>query len=88
MLSVMCTWSCIAHVASAEGIICVEKIADHDPEPLDYGNIPGCTYCSPEVASVGITEAAAKEQGLDIKIGKFLFQHQVKQVLQVLRMDL
>ena len=63
----------LAHVASAEGIICVEKLAGHDPEVLDYGNIPGCTYCSPEVASVGITEAAAKEQGLDIKIGKFPF---------------
>jgi dihydrolipoamide dehydrogenase len=63
----------LAHVASAEGIICVEKIAGHHPEPLDYGNIPGCTYCSPEVASVGITEKAAKEQGLDIKVGKFPF---------------
>ncbi len=63
----------LAHVASAEGIICVEKIAGHSPEALDYGNIPGCTYCNPEVASVGITEKAAKEQGLDIKIGKFPF---------------
>lgn len=63
----------LAHVASAEGIICVEKIAGHHPEPLDYGNIPGCTYCSPEVASVGITEKAAKEKGLDVKIGKFPF---------------
>lgn len=63
----------LAHVASAEGIICVEKIADHHPEPLDYGNIPGCTYCSPEVASVGMTEKAAKEAGLDIKVGKFPF---------------
>jgi dihydrolipoamide dehydrogenase len=63
----------LAHVASAEGIICVEKIAGHHPEPLDYGNIPGCTYCSPEVASVGITEKMAKEKGLDIKIGKFPF---------------
>jgi dihydrolipoamide dehydrogenase len=63
----------LAHVASAEGIICVEKIAGHHPEPLDYGNIPGCTYCSPEVASVGLTEKAAKEKGLDIKIGKFPF---------------
>lgn len=63
----------LAHVASAEGIICVEKIAGHHPEPLDYGNIPGCTYCSPEVASVGITEKAAKEQGLEIKVGKFPF---------------
>lgn len=63
----------LAHVASAEGIICVEKIAGHHPEPLDYGNIPGCTYCSPEVASVGYTEAAAKEAGYDIKVGKFPF---------------
>ena len=63
----------LAHVASAEGILCVEKIAGHHVEPLDYGNIPGCTYCSPEVASVGLTEAQAKEQGLDIKVGKFPF---------------
>ncbi len=63
----------LAHVASAEGIICVEKIAGHHPEPLDYGNIPGCTYCYPEVASVGLTEKAAKEKGLDIKVGKFPF---------------
>ena len=63
----------LAHVASAEGIICVEKIAGHEPEPLDYGNIPGCTYCSPEVASVGMTEKAAKEAGYEIKVGKFPF---------------
>ena len=63
----------LAHVASAEGIICVEQIAGHHPEPLDYGNIPGCTYCSPEVASVGLTEKAAREKGLNIKIGKFPF---------------
>jgi dihydrolipoamide dehydrogenase len=63
----------LAHVASAEGIICVEKIAGHHPEPLDYGNIPGCTYASPEIASVGMTEKQAKEAGLDIKIGKFPF---------------
>jgi dihydrolipoamide dehydrogenase len=63
----------LAHVASAEGIICVEKIAGHHPEALDYGNIPGCTYCSPEVASVGMTEVAAKEAGYDVKIGKFPF---------------
>lgn len=63
----------LAHVASAEGIICVEKIAGHHPQPLDYGNIPGCTYCSPEVASVGMTEKAAKEAGHEIKIGKFPF---------------
>ena len=63
----------LAHVASAEGILCVEKIAGHHVEALDYGNIPGCTYCSPEIASVGLTEAQAKEQGLDIKVGKFPF---------------
>jgi dihydrolipoamide dehydrogenase len=63
----------LAHVASAEGIICVEKIAGHHPEPLNYGNIPGCTYTVPEVASVGMTEKAAKEKGLDIKVGKFPF---------------
>ena len=63
----------LAHVASAEGITCVEKIAGHSPEPIDYGNIPGCTYCFPEVASVGMTEDAAKEAGHDIKVGKFPF---------------
>jgi dihydrolipoamide dehydrogenase len=63
----------LAHVASAEGIICVEKIAGQSPEPLDYNNIPGCTYCSPEVASVGYTEAAAKEAGYELKVGKFPF---------------
>ena len=63
----------LAHVASAEGIICVEKIAGEDPEPLDYNNLPGCTYCSPEIASVGYTEAQAKEEGYDVKVGKFPF---------------
>jgi dihydrolipoamide dehydrogenase len=63
----------LAHVASAEGILCVEKIAGQHVEALDDGNIPGCTYCSPEVASVGLTEAQAKEQGLEVKIGKFPF---------------
>ncbi|MBI2270970.1 MAG: dihydrolipoyl dehydrogenase [Bacteroidetes bacterium] len=63
----------LAHVASAEGIICVEKIAGHHPEPLDYNNIPGCTYCQPEIASVGYTEKAAKEKGFELKIGKFPF---------------
>ncbi|MBK7129753.1 MAG: dihydrolipoyl dehydrogenase [Crocinitomicaceae bacterium] len=63
----------LAHVASAEGIICVEKIAGMHVEPLDYGNIPGCTYCSPEVASVGMTEKAAKAAGHELKIGKFPF---------------
>jgi len=63
----------LAHVASAEGIVCVEKIAGHHPEPINYNNIPGCTYCSPEVASVGMTEKAAKEAGIEIKVGKFPF---------------
>ncbi|MDB4918340.1 dihydrolipoyl dehydrogenase [Mucilaginibacter sp.] len=63
----------LAHVASAEGIICVEKIAGLNPHPLDYNNMPGCTYCSPEVASVGYTEKAAKAAGYELKIGKFPF---------------
>lgn len=63
----------LAHVASAEGITCVEKIAGHNPEPIDYNNIPGCTYCSPEIASVGYTEKAAKEAGYELKVGKFPF---------------
>ena len=61
----------LAHKASAEGILCVEKIAGHDVQPLDHGNIPACTYTSPEVASVGLTEKAAREAGHDVKIGKF-----------------
>jgi dihydrolipoamide dehydrogenase len=63
----------LAHVASAEGIICVEKIAGLDVEPLDYGNIPACTYTNPEIASVGMTEAAAREAGYQVKVGKFPF---------------
>ncbi len=63
----------LAHVASAEGITCVEKIAGHNPEPIDYNNIPGCTYCSPEIASVGYTEQGAKDAGYEIKVGKFPF---------------
>jgi len=63
----------LAHVASAEGITCVEKIAGLNPEPVDYGNIPGCTYATPEIASVGLTEAQAKEKGYEIKVGKFPF---------------
>ncbi len=63
----------LAHVASAEGIICVEKLAGQHVETLDYGNIPGCTYCTPEVASVGMTEKAAKEAGYEIRVGKFPF---------------
>jgi dihydrolipoamide dehydrogenase len=63
----------LAHVASAEGICCVEKIAGLHVSPINYGNIPGCTYCSPEIASVGLTEKAAKEAGYELKIGKFPF---------------
>ncbi len=69
----------LAHVASKEAIVCVEQIAyqekkfKHAPEPIDYNNIPGCTYCVPEIASVGLTEAKAKELGYDIKVGKFPF---------------
>jgi len=63
----------LAHVASAEGIICVEKIAGHNPRALNYGNMPSCTYCQPEIASVGMTEPQAKEAGFEIKVGKFPF---------------
>lgn len=63
----------LAHVASSEGIICVEKIAGKNPEPLNYGNIPACTYCQPEIASVGLTEKAAREAGYEIRVGKFPF---------------
>ncbi len=63
----------LAHVASAEGILCVEKLAGINTEPLDYENIPGCTYSSPEIASVGLTEDEAKDRGYEIKIGKFPF---------------
>ena len=63
----------LAHVASAEGILCVEKISGHDVAPIDYGNIPGCTYCSPEISSVGLTEQQAIDKGYEIKVGKFPF---------------
>ena len=63
----------LAHVASAEGITCVEKIAGMHVDPIDYGNIPGCTYATPEIASVGLTEKQAREKGYDLKIGKFPF---------------
>lgn len=63
----------LAHKASAEGIVAAERIAGHNPPPIDYGKIPGCTYCSPEIASVGLTEAKARERGYDVKIGKFPF---------------
>lgn len=63
----------LAHVSSAEAIICVEKLCGDSPEPLDYDNIPGCTYCRPEIASVGMSEKKAKEAGYEIKVGKFPF---------------
>lgn len=63
----------LAHVASAEGIVCVEKIAGLNPDPVDYKNIPACTYTTPEIASCGYTEASAREAGFDIKTGKFPF---------------
>ena len=63
----------LAHVASAEGITCVEKIKGLDVERIDYGNIPGCTYCTPEIASVGLTEKQAKEKGYELKVGNFPF---------------
>lgn len=67
------TGPALAHVASHEGIVCVEKIAGKNPEPIDYGNVPSCTYTTPEVASVGMTEKQAKEAGYEIKVGKFPF---------------
>ena len=63
----------LAHVASAEGICCVEAICGLNPKPIDYGNIPGCTYVTPEVASVGMTERAVKEAGIEYRVGKFFF---------------
>jgi dihydrolipoamide dehydrogenase len=63
----------LAHVASAEGIVCVEKIAGRNPEPVNYKNIPACTYTMPEIASVGYTEKAAREAGYELKVGKFPF---------------
>src|SRR5690606_35501248 len=61
----------LAHKASAEAVVCAEYIAGHNPKGIDYGNIPGCTYCNPQVASVGLTEEKAKAAGHDVKIGKF-----------------
>ena len=63
----------LAHVASHEGIVCIEKIAGHNPDPINYNNVPGCTYCQPQIASVGYTEAKAKEAGYEVKVGKFPF---------------
>lgn len=70
----------LAHLASAQGILAAEKIAGLEVEPIDYGNIPGCTYCSPEIASVGLTEAKAKEAGYEVKVGKFPFSANGKAV--------
>ncbi len=70
----------LAHKASHEGIYCIEKLADEDPLPIDYNNIPGCTYCEPQIASVGFTEKQAKEEGYDIKVGKFPFSASGKAV--------
>ena len=70
----------LAHLASAQGILCVEHIAGEKVEAIDYGNIPGCTYCSPEIASVGLTEAKARELGYDVKVGKFPFSANGKAV--------
>ena len=68
----------LAHVASEEAVVCVEGISGHDPEPIDYGSIPGCTYCQPQVASIGLTQQACEEQGMvearDFTVGKFPFQ--------------
>ena len=64
----------LAHVASHEGIVCVEKLAGGNPYPIDYRTIPACTYCQPQVASVGLTEAAAREEGRNVKVGKFPFR--------------
>ena len=63
----------LAHVASSEGILAVEHMAGLSPKPLNYDRVPSCTYCEPEVASVGLTEAKAKERGYDVQTGKFPF---------------
>ncbi|MBX3729749.1 MAG: dihydrolipoyl dehydrogenase [Candidatus Sumerlaeia bacterium] len=70
----------LAHVASAEAVVCVEALAGHDPHPINYDNIPGCTYCQPQVASVGLTEEKCKAQGLEYKVGKFPFRASGKAV--------
>ena len=70
----------LAHVASHEGIIAAEHIAGHNPHAMDYGNVPGCTYCQPQVASIGLTEEAAKETGRNISVGRFPFKASGKAV--------
>ncbi|MBN1999739.1 dihydrolipoyl dehydrogenase [candidate division KSB1 bacterium] len=64
----------LAHVASAEGVVAAETIAGHEATPVDYSNIPGCTYCQPQIASLGLTEEKAKQEGYDIKVGRFPFR--------------
>jgi dihydrolipoamide dehydrogenase len=64
----------LAHVASAEGVAAAERIAGHEPQPVDYDNVPGCTYCQPQVASLGLTEDKARELGHDVKVGRFPFR--------------
>jgi dihydrolipoamide dehydrogenase len=61
----------LAHKASHEATVCIEQLAGENPHPINYGNIPGCTYCEPQIASVGLTEQAAKDEGYDVKVGKF-----------------
>ena len=78
----------LAHVASAEGIICVEKIAGLSPSILNYDNIPSCTYCSPEIASVGFSEKQAIDLGYDIKVGKFPFSASGKAIPFILALSL
>jgi dihydrolipoamide dehydrogenase len=63
----------LAHVASHEGIVCVEAIAGLNPHPVDYGNVPGCTYCQPQVGSCGKTEQQCKDEGIPIKVGRFAY---------------
>ena len=63
----------LAHVSSAEGIIAAERIAGQEVRPLNYDHVPGCTYCDPEIGSVGLTEREAKERGFDVRVGTFPF---------------
>lgn len=72
----------LAHVASAEGIVAAESIAGHATEPINRDQIPGCTYCDPEVASIGLTEAKARERGFDVKVGRFGFQVLAKSAME------
>ena len=84
-LAILLRGPALAHVASHEGTTCVEKIAGKNPEPLDYNNLPGCTYCQPEIASVGYTEKAAIAAGYELKVGKFPFSASGKAALLALK---